>query len=574
MNSMGKIELFASINDDSSKFTALNAALNIPPLDKRQPDLQYITSIFVSTGMNLNGAYFLPSELYAARDSIISKPLDVEHDEERVVGHLFSHAFVDDAYSVVDVGKKLEKADASSFIDFNIATGMYLYKARFADIAEEVLDGKYGVSMECYYQDFDIILGDSIVPRLEAEKIGLIDKIGKLVKVVNKGLDVGTFKVGRVIKGMLFSGCGLVEHPANVASRIIETAAIDNYVVDLSKIEGASEVLGYKNNKKYFYTPSDVKEGTKEEQASVYASNGGIHVHSVGLGKDHTFADGAHAHMVWKDELPAGVAVYFIADGDHSHQFDASTGIFGEEKEHTHKVMLVTNNSETTYLETSPPKKAHSHGVGDVFSDVIGGDVNDTLSVRGDAPAESSSFGSGWLRTVASGDHVHTLKLNDGTEVSTVTMKDVIKYLSTKETATVEVAGEARTDANTCVNYRKYIYEEGEDVNTGPPNADPTPGMVPQVDSIPIPSVNSAGDSDITPRSNLLHEDWCTLFDTECTTEARVASHPDCLRNILNSTTKEAISSYMDKLAYNRTSDAVKNLMSLIETAKHIVKEG
>ena len=104
MNELGKLRLYASIQKEEPN-KEISSILGIPPPEKRQPDLQYFTSVFVSSGFNLNSAFFLPSELIKARNTIPFKPLDIEHEQDKIVGHLQASAF---AYK-----------DGSVFADFN-----------------------------------------------------------------------------------------------------------------------------------------------------------------------------------------------------------------------------------------------------------------------------------------------------------------------------------------------------------------------------------------------------------------------------------------------------------------------
>src|SRR4030042_6785483 len=69
--------------------------INLPADKDKQPDLLYFSAIFVSSGENLNHAYFLPSELVKAEKSIVNKALDVEHAEDQIIGHIYERAFMD-----------------------------------------------------------------------------------------------------------------------------------------------------------------------------------------------------------------------------------------------------------------------------------------------------------------------------------------------------------------------------------------------------------------------------------------------------------------------------------------------
>ena len=58
-------------------------------------DLEILPAIFVSTGMNRNDDVFLPEETWAARNTIINKPVNLSHDNEEIVGHIFEAYIVD-----------------------------------------------------------------------------------------------------------------------------------------------------------------------------------------------------------------------------------------------------------------------------------------------------------------------------------------------------------------------------------------------------------------------------------------------------------------------------------------------
>ena len=60
--------------------------LELPEND--QDDLLFMSAILVSTGTNKNGATFLGSELIKAKDTIALKPLDIEHEEDKIIGHI------------------------------------------------------------------------------------------------------------------------------------------------------------------------------------------------------------------------------------------------------------------------------------------------------------------------------------------------------------------------------------------------------------------------------------------------------------------------------------------------------
>jgi len=210
---------------------AFAAVIELPRNEDKQPDLQYFSAIFVSAGTNLNGAHFLPSELVKAEDTIVSKALDVEHKEEEIIGHIYDRAYINNDNKKLNLTELAQKEDASldrEHDDMHVVIAGVIYKNRFPNLAKEVANGEWKVSMECYFANYDVKIGDMILTRPEAEAMGLAgdDSIfGKLAKIIKKGKEIAQGKLERVLRGITFSGCGVVKNPANPPSVILETAS-------------------------------------------------------------------------------------------------------------------------------------------------------------------------------------------------------------------------------------------------------------------------------------------------------------------------------------------------------------
>jgi len=213
----------ASLKEKASKI------IELPKGHQKQPDLMYFSAVLVSSGENLNHAYFMGSELVAAEGSIVNKALDVEHSEDDIIGHIYERAYMDKE------GNRLELQELSSkeiahldTQEMHIAIAGIIYKDRFPNIAQEVADSKFCVSMECYFKNYDVKVGDMVISPVEAQALGLAsvdDSIfGKLAKIIKDGKEIAEGKIARVLRGICFSGCGIVKHPANPASIIMETA--------------------------------------------------------------------------------------------------------------------------------------------------------------------------------------------------------------------------------------------------------------------------------------------------------------------------------------------------------------
>jgi len=240
------------------------SVIKLPSNKDKQPDLSYFSSIFVSTGTNLNNAHFLASELVMAENTIAGKAVDIEHEEEQIIGHIYSNVFTDSA------GKKLELAElqnkeiaALDDQDMHVEIASVVYKTRFPEIAEEIKEGKWKVSMEAYYTSYDVKVGNTILTVDEAQALGLDvgneATYGSSAKILKAGEVVDEGKVARVLRGICFSGVGIVKNPANPPSVVLETASDKEEIIILdydnidknntnkvtsTKVEASKELAG------------------------------------------------------------------------------------------------------------------------------------------------------------------------------------------------------------------------------------------------------------------------------------------------------------------------------------------
>jgi hypothetical protein len=505
--------------------------LNLPEEAARQPDLSYFVAVLVSSGMNKNGAFFLGSELIEAYNSIGLKPLDIEHAEYDIVGHLCAAAIIDQEGNVKDVEelKKLETA-ALDDLKLDILVSGVLYKDRFPEAAEDLLSGEYSVSMECYYTHYDVIVGDVIIPSSRAGFLNdTLDKASEF-DLVGAGKSYGTITIGRVLRNIIFSGMGLVKNPANSRSIVIEAAAVaageedekenteDTATIDLtgilpSIIEGDS-VLEYLVHNNF---------------EVAYSSYTGQHSHLIPTDKLETFEDGAHGHCFSKALVPKDVGYIHIFDGGyHKHSFtEGNPKMSTEIEKHTHIVEIYKKDGTTIYKETTPAEVPHRHEL------------------------------SGLERSTYGGAHFHYVEC-EGKRIKTVYGKRAMKkfleeknldspgaldFAAKKEGATENAASR---EVYSCVNFKKYVYDTTSLYSDGHP--------------VFLPSQPGA-----LQNTKLQHTAWCSLFDVACMTLGGDATSPECWRNILNRTTKEVILNDYEQLLENR--ETYKNLANKLGSA-------
>ncbi len=216
------------IRDDIKNFAEAELGETRPT---RQRDLLYFKDIFVSQGWNLNDDIFLQEELIKSWDTVTFKPVDWEHDRDRIIGVIY------DSYITSKDGEKIPSdalAELKDDQEIDIATESVIYKWLFPEEAALVKasadiesDGfnQYAVSMECFFKryDYGILEGDitKIVER--NEETAFLDQY--LRACGGKGIFSGK-KIGRVLRDIVFGGKGIVKNPANIESIIMSAAKI------------------------------------------------------------------------------------------------------------------------------------------------------------------------------------------------------------------------------------------------------------------------------------------------------------------------------------------------------------
>ena len=191
--------------------------------NKDQIDLYYLRSILVTAGWNKNDDVFHPQELWDARDTPEDKPFNFMHDERDIIGHITGN-------TVVDVEGNEIVSDESLPDTFNILTTAVVYtewsdpsqRERMKKIVAEIEEGKWFVSMECLFPDFDYALAredgqTEVVTRDEASAF-----LTKHLRAYGGTGEYDNYRVGRLLRNLSFSGKGLVSKPANPNSVILD----------------------------------------------------------------------------------------------------------------------------------------------------------------------------------------------------------------------------------------------------------------------------------------------------------------------------------------------------------------
>jgi hypothetical protein len=192
---------------------------------EKQQDLYYMNSVLVSAGWNKNDDVFSTQALWAARKTPLQKPFNYMHDETDIIGHMTDALVITEAGSVLSE----ENTTEANLPDrFDIVTSSVIYKSwsdpdmriRIEELTQEIDEGKWSVSMECAFSDFDYAVitpdgQDKILRRAEGSSF-----LTKHLRAYGGSGEYEGYKLGRLLKGFYFSGKGLVEKPANPRSII------------------------------------------------------------------------------------------------------------------------------------------------------------------------------------------------------------------------------------------------------------------------------------------------------------------------------------------------------------------
>jgi len=179
-------------------------------------------SILVSTGANKNDDVFLKDEIINSYQTPINKAVDWEHKTKYTIGAIYDSVLVAN-------GEEISPEDAKNYDGrLDIMDYSVVWKHRYPEEAKSIIkasqDDSLGVSMECYFLDYNYLVGQDIVARNEDTSFldDYLRCFGGNGTIVDKG-QIKTVK--RIPRHILFSGKGVVGRPANKSSVIVSVAS-------------------------------------------------------------------------------------------------------------------------------------------------------------------------------------------------------------------------------------------------------------------------------------------------------------------------------------------------------------
>ena len=223
---VSKANVVSLVNSNLSKASIekLGSTLDIDSSEiEKNPDLLFVSAdLFVSDVANKNGDLVDREGAIDLSKQVNKKYLNIEHEEEMVVGSLISPFFrkYDGSRDIIEA-EDLEDYDGSIVVG---STG-YVWRsvnAKLSDFMIEASDkesknyGMASMSWEVYFNDFDILKGSNSISK--GQVISDKKEINKMKPFLRGYGGEGIYEnapIHRLIKGeKLFLGAGIVKNPA------------------------------------------------------------------------------------------------------------------------------------------------------------------------------------------------------------------------------------------------------------------------------------------------------------------------------------------------------------------------
>jgi hypothetical protein len=225
---------------DKTPSPGLIEHVSFPPVQSH--DIIAFNSKYVESGPNLNMAYFAIDELLRAYQSIPYKALDMEHNLDEIIGHIYYAKYVnrEDNQEIIPDEEMLQLDPVElNKLNIDVVAGGIVYVDRFPEVEGPLSRKSYSISMEAYFDDFDLLLENGLRLSIEeAEALGLSQFVDQLmgefeteeefdrahtIVLRTKAGKNEELKVFKYLKTILFSGGGLVLNPACPSCHVLST---------------------------------------------------------------------------------------------------------------------------------------------------------------------------------------------------------------------------------------------------------------------------------------------------------------------------------------------------------------
>ena len=193
---------------------------------KDDPDLYKTLSILVTTSWNKNDDVFDRGEVWAARHTPEHKQTNLNHDDNKIVGHIVGNWPIDIDNKLLDSNLAIDELPDM----FHLLTASVIYKQRsnpetqaeVKELIEKIEAGDKFVSMECIFRGFDYAISKEDGSKQVISRNSESAFLTKHLRSYGGTGEYENYKVGRLLRQITFCGKGFVDKPANDFSIIFD----------------------------------------------------------------------------------------------------------------------------------------------------------------------------------------------------------------------------------------------------------------------------------------------------------------------------------------------------------------
>jgi hypothetical protein len=193
--------------------------------------------------------------VWLARNTPEHKPTNIEHNDDKIVGHIVGNWPVNDSYELIDDSLSVEQLPDT----FHIVTASVIYRNRHnAETKKEVEEligkieaGQKFVSMECVFRGFDYAVQ---TPEGKNHVLSRTVDTAFLTKHLKAYGGTGEYdghRVARLLRRIVFCGKGYVDKPANPNSIIFDKNHMlqFNHASEMNPFDGSNITISNKKDK-------------------------------------------------------------------------------------------------------------------------------------------------------------------------------------------------------------------------------------------------------------------------------------------------------------------------------------
>lgn len=214
---------------------------------------------------NLNDQVFDKYEVWKARYTPVNKPANLNHNPAEVVGHTLKAFAITDEVSPKVIPSEVDGKPNSDIPDiYHLLTVDSLYKyhidaykklagesfsEKLKNVYEKVVSGTLCVSMECIFGDFDYALMDNQGNQRIIRRDDYSAFLTKKLRMFGGDGTYNNYRVGVIMRDIMFTGKGITDNPANPSSVIFGKDSLafasQNYtkIVDVLEAEKNSAYI-------------------------------------------------------------------------------------------------------------------------------------------------------------------------------------------------------------------------------------------------------------------------------------------------------------------------------------------